>query len=143
MLAAEVEIEHMTDKEVRDTALLDLLYFYREVLLHGNPLYQRALGKIHGFMADFLRLEEQPFLEDKHVHSPIRQYLPAKDSDGNWPERWIYWPTLDATPCVEDGPSTQLSKDFHAGHLLTEQRGGILLRVIGDGDIKYQLCPRG
>jgi len=139
-----VEVEPRADVQVsEEDSLFDLLYFYREVLLHGNPLYQRALGKIHGFMSDFLRLEELPFLKDKYVHSPIRDYMPAKDDDGMWPERWIYWPTLDATPCVEDGPSTQLAKDFHAGHLLTEQRGGILLRVIAEGDIKYQLVPRG
>ena len=141
MLLAECETRPDTVSE--QDAYYDLLYFYREVLLHGNPLYQKALGRIHGFMADFLRLEELPFLEDKHVNSPIRKHLPAKDDDGMWPERWIYWPTLDAEPCVEDGPDTQLAKDFNAGHLLTEQRGGILLRVVAEGDIKYQLVPRG
>ena len=129
--------------DIERDSLFDLLYFYKNVLLHGNPRYQAALGKIHGFMSDFLRLEELPFLAEKYTHSPIRNYLPAKDSEGMWPERWMYWPTLDATPCIEDGPDTQLAKDFHAGHLLTEQRGGILLRVVAEGDIKYQLVPRG
>lgn len=129
--------------DIERDSLFDLLYFYKNVLLHGNRRYQSALGKIHGFMADFLRLEELPFLAEKYTHSPIRNYLPAKDSEGMWPERWMYWPTLDATPCIEDGPDTQLAKDFHAGHLLTEQRGGILLRVVAEGDIKYQLVPRG
>jgi len=141
MVAALLEDTDVAVSE--ESCLFNLLYFYRHVLLHGNPLYQNALGKIHGFMADFLRLEELPFLKDCYVNSPIRDYLPAKDKDDMWPERWIYWPTLDATPCVEDGPDTQLGRDFADGRLLTEQRGGILLRVIAEGDIKYQLVPRG
>jgi len=127
----------------KDRCYYDLLYFYRECLLHGNRTYQHALGRIHNFMCDFLRLDELQHMSDQHVHSPIRDYLPAKDKQHCWPERWIYWPTLDAVPMVEDGPDCSIANDFRDGSLLTEQRGGLIVRAVGDGDTLYQLVPRG
>ena len=119
----------------------DLRYLYQRVLCHGNRAYQQALGRIHDFMCDFYRLDELALLDDHCVHSPIRDYLPPRE-EGTWSERWMYWPTLDAEPQIEEGDCA-LAKDFADGRLLTEQRGGLLLRVVGDGDMLYLLVPRG
>lgn len=121
---------------VRDVCRKDFKYFLREVFMHGNDKHQSMLGKIHDFLIDFMRIHELPDIAP-FQHSPLVKYLPKKDAKGQYPERWLYWPTLNGPPEVEDGDG-RISKMFHDG-----EWAGIIIRVCGDGLDKCVLTPRG
>jgi hypothetical protein len=133
---ADVEV---VDKRCR----LDLKFLVQHILHAGQDEYKRALGAFHDFFFDFLRLEELRGMPKWARHSVLSDYLPEKLDDGCWPERWIWFPTLAAKPVVQDGPTCDLSRDFHDGKMLTEDRAGILFRIAGNGRWKYDLLPRG
>lgn len=113
----------------------DFRFFYLNIL----DARGRGLGRLHDFYIDFKRLHELDKLDPKFCHSPLRQFLPERDEAGNYKERWIYWPTLDSEPEVQDGPDGRL-KDMHTAPELWR---GVLVRIAGDGRQKCELMPRG
>lgn len=114
----------------------DFKYFLKEVFFHGNADHQGKLGKIHDLLIDFMRLHELEKIAP-YQHSDLHKYLPPRDADGEFPERWIYWRTFDEAPQVEDGDG-QIAKLFHEG-----EWSGVIIRLRGDGHDKAVLTPRG
>ena len=143
-LGLEHERDNSYDAEYwRERARVDLKFLHREILLAGNPKHQQALGKLHDLFYDFLRWEELRTKPKEAVHSALIKYLPKPDKNGVHPERWIYWPTLRGVPKVQDGPNTEIAKLFHDGDLLRPpDKGGVLVRIKGTGNIKCAMLPR-
>lgn len=97
--------------------------------------YGQMLGRIHDLMIDFLCIRE---LKDCVKHSPLYKLLPEKDAQGNFKERWLYWPTLKNSPVIQDGPDGPVSVMFH------EKRWqGVVMRICGKGHRNAVLVPRG
>ena len=71
-------------------------------------------------------------------YSNLNKYLPKRDKDGEFPERWIYWRTLDSKPEIQDGADGPISRMFN--HDFWQ---GVVLRVKGAGFYKCLLMPRG
>ena len=120
---------------IREACKKDFRFFYLNIL----DVRGRGLGKLHDFYIDFKRVHELDQIEEKYRHSPIHKYLPARNPDGTFQERWIYFPTLDSEPIIQDGPEGKL-KDMHTSPELWR---GVLVRVAGDGRQKCELMPRG
>lgn len=95
--------------------------------------YKQTWGKIHDFMVDFLNIGD-----DVVTYSPLMDYMPEKNEDGDYIERWLYWRTMDGPPEIQDGsvgPLTEMFRD--------KFWQGLLIRVKGDGLSKCLLIPRG
>lgn len=111
----------------------DLKYFYTAIL-DQNKL---GLGRIHDWVLDFLRLEELASLPSGLRHSTLCNYLPGMDGR-KFKERWIYWPSLNEEPQIQDGPDGEISTMFHEKPWL-----GIIVRVDGDCLRRCLMLPRG
>lgn len=94
---------------------------------------KRTLGQFHHFFLDFLNLD----LDDVVTYSPLSKWLPAKDEHGDFPERWLYFKTLDSDPIIQDGPTGELADQFYKKFWQ-----GIMIRVCGDARTKCALTPR-
>ncbi len=92
------------------------------------------LGRIHDFVLDFILMDEEGIVR----YSTLSEYLPAK-VNGAYPERWIYFPTLDAIPDIQDGPTGHIADMFY-GQTIWQ---GVIVRVVGEGLDKCLLIPRG
>lgn len=138
---AEVTSEDLA--AVHQRACQDLKWFYVNVLQCQNPRYQQSLGAFHNLGFDFLRWEELRKLPAKCRNTNLVKWLPKPDGQGIHPERWLYFPTLDAEPRIEDGPGCELERMFHSGELMSPSHPGVLIRIKDDGRVKSVLWPRG
>lgn len=128
-------------REKRGLYSRDYLSFYREVL--AQDVMERAsrrkradcLGTIHRMLIDFLNLD---LLDEAVFYTELPKFLPERDTDGEWSERWLYWRTLDSQPEIQDGPDGPISKMFREKFW-----HGVIIRLKGDGRIKCVLVPRG
>lgn len=118
----------------------DLKYFYQNVIANDvcdkrTGLSQsQSWGKVHDFLVDFLMFDTE------YAHSPLIDLLPGKDDHGEFLERWIYFPTLNSSPVVQDGSTGPLSQLMYRPSKIWK---GLLLRIKGDGLDKCVLMPRG
>ena len=115
----------------------DLKAFFKDVWCHGNERHQKLYGRMHDYLIDFLRMDELPDLAPDLRHSHLAQYMPER-IDGEYKERWIYWPVLDGPPEIQDGPDGPIADMFH-----DKQWAGVIARIVGDGRDKCVLLPRG
>ena len=139
-VTASIDTSAQAEKD-REVCKRDLKYLYQHVLAPEVTIgatgrtHAEQWGKIHDIFADFLCFE----LENVEGHSELFTHLPPK-ADGKFKERWLYWPTLDAIPNVQDGPDGPLSEMFYKSEKIWR---GVLVRVCGDGCHKCALLPRG
>lgn len=133
---AELEAE-------RERCKIDLKYLwevaFRVVVAHPETKEQvlQALGRIHDLMMDFCNL---PILDEVVNYSPLKSWLPKFNKKlGLYPERWIYLPTLDSAPKIQDGAKGPLSKMFYEGTFFH----GVLFRIKGNGRTLLNLNHRG
>lgn len=123
-----------------------LKWLYCNVLTANRPQGQQCVGKLHDYLFDFLRWEELPHVPKRFrkatIQTDLIKYLP-QHTDGIYRERWLYWPTLDQEPRIEDGAHCELSKLFHKGELMSPSMPGLLMRLKDDGLIKSVMFPRG
>lgn len=127
---------------VRKRCCDDLKWMYVNMLCCQRPAHEQRIGRLHDFLFDFLRWEELAKLPKYARYTELCKLLPEHD-DGIHCERWMYWPTLDAKPEIEDGPNTRLSKLFHKGELMSPSMPGLLIRLKDDGMVKAVILPRG
>ncbi len=119
----------------------DFLAMYNEAL--ARPVRNRktglmemqSLGQIHHLMLDFLCLEK---LDSVQRQSDLWMYLPDRDANGDYPETWFYFKTLDGMPQIETGSDNPISKMFYEKFWQ-----GVVIRLCGDGFTKCLLAPRG
>jgi len=124
-------------------------------------------GRIHDYFIDFLNLNEPEEKKAKAKkpkakivqgpvprgpavaredysdvpvkrYSDLNKYLPKRDASGEFPERWLYWRTLDSKPEIQDGPDGPIARMFNS-----EFWQGCVIRVKGAGFYKCALLPRG
>lgn len=105
-----------------------------------RQMYKQALGKLHLYMIDFLLLERRDVVAR---HSDLDDYLPTPDENGDFPETWLYWKTLDAPPQVCFGPHSEEHPNPIAKMFYTRFWQGLVIRLCGDGFTKCLLAPRG
>ena len=113
----------------------DIKALYREVL--ASPEYANSLGKIHDLFLDFLTFH----IAEVERYSPLPDLMPEKDKEGNYAERWLYFPTLDgpfSSIEVQDGPIGPISKMFRENPW-----HGVVIRICGNGKNKCGMLPRG
>lgn len=112
--------------------------FYTELLasnaIEGNTPRRECLGDIHNLFLDFLTFE----VEGVKRYSSLQELMPPKDENGNYAERWIYFPTLAGPIEIQDGPIGDISKMFRENPWQ-----GCVIRICGDGLNKCALLPRG
>lgn len=125
----------------------DFKKFYDDIIAqtHKNRRsgleVKQTLGKIHDLLIDFMTFEMAGLVR----YSKLASYLPQKTSQGEdalemYPERWLYWPTIESEPQIQDGADGPISRMFYEG---TEIWLGVVMRIKGDGQIKSILMPRG
>jgi hypothetical protein len=133
--------------EERAKCKANFKYFYYEVLAQRirnrrtGVEERESLGRIHDYLIDFLNLEELQTLkaaDPNAVYTNLMDYLPKPDRHGDYAERWIYWPTLDSKPVVQDGAAGPIADMFYGVFW-----HGIIIRIKGDGMTKCILLPRG
>lgn len=125
----------------RERCKSDFLYLYDEYFAptvrdrKTKQLVKRTLSEFHYIYIDFQHLD---IIEDVKTYSCLKQYLPPRDENGDYPERWLYWKTLDAPPAVQDGATGKITTMFY-----DDTWQGIVIRVKGDGRTKSSESPRG
>lgn len=122
-----------------------------------------SLGKIHDLFFDFLNLSElksekewkpkqkkstskskskiipiAPAKGPVVTYSVLPKYIPERDKNGQFKERWLYFKTLSSKPEVQDGPDGPVSKRFKE-----EFWQGVTICFRGAGLYKCMLMPRG
>ncbi len=128
--------------DIRDKWQRDFLAFYNECLARPirnrktKQMQMQSLGHIHLIMRDFLTVHIPE--EECEKHTDLNHWLPPKDENGDFPETWIYYKTLDSQPEVASGSDNKISRMFYESFWQ-----GAVIRVCGDGFIKCLLAPRG
>lgn len=121
----------------------DFMYLYDNYLARmvrdrkTKEIKKQSLGKIHKLMLDFLTMERW---DDVRTHSTLPAFAPEKDANGDYPETWIYYKTLDAPPTVCTGNDNPIANMFYSGDTIWQ---GVTIRLCGDGFTKCVLAPRG
>lgn len=120
----------------------DMRYFYEHVLAQEvrdrrtGTVQMQGLGRLHDYLIDFLTFE----LESAPSHSPLRAYLPMRDENMQFKERWMYFEDLYSPPQIQDGPDGPISQMYYRSETPWM---GMIVRIKGDGLDKTVLCPRG
>lgn len=131
-----------------------LKYLYQNYLVKdvcdkvSGKKYRAMWSSIHDLMADFLEFDKLGALVKERLDAklnyeyldPMRlnDYVPPRDKDGNYRERWLYWPMLNQEPEIQDGAEGPISKMFHESFW-----HGVIIRIAGDGSTKCMLVSRG
>lgn len=123
---------------VRQRCCDDLKFFYQEVL----DTAKRGTGKVHDLLFDFIRLHELDSIPESCRHSVLSKYLPARVG-GEYQERWLYFPSLDSEPEIQDGPTGHVSSMFYGDGSTAKLWKGVILRIKGEGKETCTLLPRG
>ena len=132
--------QQATDAAMKEVYARDFKAFYLDLIASGTPnkltkkSHKETWGKIHDFMVDFLNIGS----DDVQRYSVLQDYMPEKNEDGDYLERWLYWRALDRPPEVQDGPVGPLTDMFRDRFWQ-----GVLIRVKGNGLSKCLLAPRG
>lgn len=141
--AASVKETSRAARAERDKCKRSLLYFYENVFANPNVSDKRtglsrakSIGVIHKMMMDFLTFE----LTDVKLCSSLADYLPPRNENGEYAERWLWWPKLSSPPSVQDGVEGPISKMFYEEEKLWY---GCIIRISGDALTKDLLVPRG
>lgn len=126
------------------SVLKSYLRFYKDVM--GGQVWDKRtkrtkadmLGKLHELVIDFMHFEELAPTGELEPASKLVDYLPPKDEEGDYCERWLHWKTLDGVPEIQDGPTGPLSKRFQE-----DWWQGVFIRIKGDANLKAIQMPRG
>lgn len=137
----------------RERCQFDIVYLYDNYIAKlvrdrkTRQMFKQSLGKIHLLMIDFLLLEKR---DEVARYSELDDYLPEVDAQGDFPETWLYWKTLDTPPTMAFGPRccsadvctcerpNPIAKMFYERFWQ-----GVVIRLCGDGFTKCLLAPRG
>ena len=121
----------------RQRYAVDYRAFWQELICPNLPeegIVPQNWGKLHDLAVDFMNIGEPANVVR---YTKLESYLPVK-VDGEYPERWLYWPMLASEPEIQDGPVGPLSR-----MLVEKFWHGVVIRVRGDGRTKAELLPRG
>lgn len=99
-----------------------------------GELKKQSLGAFQDLMIDYQNLD---IIERTATYSTLEDYLPERDARGAYPERWIYYRTLDGEPELQDGADGPISKMFYKSFWQ-----GVVICVRGNGRTKCMLAPR-
>lgn len=102
--------------------------------LETGEIKKQSLSKLHYLMIDFENLD---ILDQVENHSDLHLYLPPKNERGRFSERWLYFPTVDSEPEIQDGPKGPISERFYKTFWQ-----GITLHITGNGRTRCMLVPR-
>jgi len=118
----------------------DFMLFLKDIWFHGHEKHQTSLGLIHEYLCDFLCLEHRSATGKPLVafHSRLPSWLPERNSDGEYKERWVYLPTLTGEPQIEDGSGGAIESMFQ-----DQEWRGTIFRFAGDMRDRCILLPRG
>lgn len=142
-----VDVDRSPEADLfRAKCVRDLKFFYYEVLAkrlknrRTGVEERQTLSRIHDFLIDFLVLEdlaERVKADPACDHSGLVKLLPEREN-GEFKERWLYWPTLQGPAMIQDGPTGPVSEMFYGRFWQ-----GLVIRLVGDGMTKCILFPRG
>lgn len=127
----------------REACQHDFMYLYDNYLSRPvrnrktKVMEQQSLGAIHRLMLDFLTCHIPAGECQKNTKLWL---LVDKDDNGDYPETWLYWKTLDKPPTIQTGGDCDIAKMFYAGDKIWQ---GVVIRLCGDGFTKCLLAPRG
>lgn len=99
-----------------------------------GEMKKQSLGKFHMLMIDYDQLD---IIDEVETYSVLPRYLPEKNEQGEYPERWLYFRTLDDEPEIQDGPTGPISERFYKTFWQ-----GVTIRICGDARTRCMLAPR-
>lgn len=133
-------VEVLQDSAAKELYAKDFKKFYIDLIASDmknkitKKSYKETWGKIHDYMVDFLNIGDDEAVR----YSQLPDYMPQRNEDGDYAERWIYWRVMDQAPQIQDGPVGPLSTMFRE-----QFWQGLMIRVKGNGLSKCLLIPRG